>query len=84
MRFEECRVVREGLPGRGCVISWWIHPPCAQIITPNLIYCYFANASIIPRSTNDGISAANQGAKPKHNACATPKCGAFLAHSGLK
>jgi hypothetical protein len=21
VRFEECRVVREGLPGRGCVIS---------------------------------------------------------------
>mmetsp|Transcript_9482 Transcript_9482/g.15153 ORF Transcript_9482/g.15153 Transcript_9482/m.15153 type:complete len:210 (-) Transcript_9482:113-742(-) len=37
-----------------------------------------------PLSTSDGISAASQGARPKHNACATPKCGAFLAQSGLK
>ena len=28
--------------------------------------------------------AASHGASPRHSACATPKCGAFLAHNGLK
>lgn len=37
-----------------------------------------------PLSTRYGTSAASQGASPRHMACAKPKCGLFLAHSGLK
>lgn len=39
---------------------------------------------ITPVSIRCGISAAIHGASPRHSACAMPKCGTFLAHSGLK
>lgn len=43
-----------------------------------------ALAFTAPLSTRKGTSAASQGASPRHSACAIPKCGEFLAHSGLK